>query len=79
MKMDLKKYLLTGIATVVPLVATVYILMWLIQWVDGISQPSSMRHREEHSRARPCCNTGYSSTGGIFVSYSGQKDRRAGR
>jgi uncharacterized membrane protein len=39
MKMDLKKYLLTGIATVVPLAATVYILMWLIHWVDGISEP----------------------------------------
>jgi uncharacterized membrane protein len=39
MKMDLKKYFLTGIAAVVPLAATVYILMWLIQWVDGISQP----------------------------------------
>jgi uncharacterized membrane protein len=38
MKMDLKKYFLTGIAAVVPLAATVYILMWLIQWVDGISQ-----------------------------------------
>lgn len=37
--MDLKRYFLTGIATVVPLAATVYILMWLIQWVDGITQP----------------------------------------
>lgn len=39
MKMDLKGYLLTGIATVVPLAATVYILLWLTQWVDGICQP----------------------------------------
>jgi uncharacterized membrane protein len=39
MKMDLKGYLLTGIATVVPLAATAYILLYLIQWVDGISQP----------------------------------------
>jgi uncharacterized membrane protein len=39
MEMDLKKYFLTGIATVVPLAATVYILLWLIRWVDGVSQP----------------------------------------
>jgi len=39
MKMDIKSYLLAGIATVIPMAATIYILMWLIQWVDGISQP----------------------------------------
>jgi uncharacterized membrane protein len=39
MKMDIKGYLLTGIAAVVPLAATAYILLYLIQWVDGISQP----------------------------------------
>jgi uncharacterized membrane protein len=39
MKMDLKGYLLTGIATMVPLAATVYILLYLTRWVDGISQP----------------------------------------
>jgi len=39
MKLYLKEYFLTGISTVVPLAATVYILLWLIQWVDGISQP----------------------------------------
>jgi uncharacterized membrane protein len=39
MKLDLKKYVLTGIATMVPLAATVYILLWITQWVDGISQP----------------------------------------
>lgn len=35
----LKGYLITGIATVVPLVATFYILWYLIQLIDGISQP----------------------------------------
>ncbi len=39
MKMNLKGYLVTGIATVVPLAATVYILFYLVQIVDGISQP----------------------------------------
>lgn len=39
MKMDLKGYLLTGIATVVPLAATAYILLYLVKWIDGISQP----------------------------------------
>jgi len=35
----LKGYLITGIATVVPLMATFYILWYLIQLIDGISQP----------------------------------------
>jgi uncharacterized membrane protein len=35
----LKGYLITGIATVVPLVATFYILWYLAQLLDGISQP----------------------------------------
>lgn len=37
--MNLKGYLITGIATVVPLAATAYILVYLIRLVDGISQP----------------------------------------
>ena len=37
--MNIKGYLLTGIATAVPLAATVWILLILIQIVDGISQP----------------------------------------
>lgn len=39
MKMNIRGYLVTGIATVVPLAATVYILFYLVQIVDGISQP----------------------------------------
>jgi uncharacterized membrane protein len=39
MKMNIKGYLITGIATVVPLAATIYILLYLVQIVDGISQP----------------------------------------
>jgi uncharacterized membrane protein len=35
----LKGYMITGIATVVPLVVTFYILWYLIQFIDGISQP----------------------------------------
>jgi uncharacterized membrane protein len=39
MGMNLKKYLITGIAAVVPLAATLYILRYLIELIDGISQP----------------------------------------
>ncbi|NYT02032.1 MAG: DUF502 domain-containing protein [Methanosarcinales archaeon] len=37
--MDLKKYLITGVATAVPLILTAYILIIVVQIVDGISQP----------------------------------------
>jgi uncharacterized membrane protein len=39
MGFNLRRYLITGIATVVPLAVTLYILRYLIEFVDGISQP----------------------------------------
>jgi uncharacterized membrane protein len=39
LRMNIRGYLVTGIATVVPLAATVYILFYLVQLIDGISQP----------------------------------------
>jgi uncharacterized membrane protein len=40
MGFNLRRYLITGIATVVPLAATLYLLRYLIEFIDGISQPA---------------------------------------